>query len=151
MTDPKGIACDCGSCRRRVLESRPLTGGVRRRSECQDCGARFTTYEQRQDDEDSHPLVSVDTGSSRLLQLLCTLLDRRRFIPNGQILDCLMLARCGVEGRRVQIEQLCEVIDCPDPQNTYARLMFLRRNRLIDCESGSKLHPGYLIRRVGPA
>lgn len=151
MADPKGIACDCGSTARRVLESRQLVGGVRRRSECQDCGARFTTYEQRQDDDYSPPLVSVDVGSSRLLELLCTLLDRRRFIPNCQILDVLMLARRGVEGHRLRTEQICEVIDCPDLQNTRNRLTALRRSRLLDYESGTYLQPGYLLRRVGPA
>ena len=151
MTDPKGIACDCGSCRRRVIESRQLIGGVRRRSECKDCGARFTTYEQRQDDDDSPPLVSVEIGSSRLLQLLFTLLDQRRRLPNCQILDTLMLARSGVEGRRLKTEQLSEVIDCPDLQNTRNRLTALRRSRLLDYESGTHLQPGYLFRRVGPA
>lgn len=151
MTEPKGIACDCGSCRRRVLESRPLTGGVRRRSECRDCGARFTTYEQRQGDDEITPLVSVDVSSSRLLQLLCTLLDRRRFIPNCQILDVLMLARSGVEGRRLKTEQLSTLLDCPDLQNTRNRLTALRRSQLLDYETGTHLQPGYLIRRVGPA
>lgn len=151
MTDPKGVACDCGSTARRVLESRPLTGGVRRRSECRDCGARFTTYEQRQDDDDFAPLVSVDVGSSRLLQLLGSLLDRRRFIPNCQILDTLMLARRGVEGHRLRTEQLSTLLDCPDLQNTRNRLTALRRSRLIDCETGTHLQPGYLFRRVGPA
>jgi hypothetical protein len=151
MADPKGIACDCGSCNRRVLESRQLTGGVRRRCQCQDCGARFTTYEQRQGDDESPPLVPVDVGSSRLLELLCTLLDRRRFIPNCQILDVLMLARRGVEGHRLKTEQICEVIDCPDLQNTRNRLTALRRSRLLDYESGTHLRPGYLLRRVGPA
>lgn len=151
MTDPKGVACDCGSTARRVLESRPLTGGVRRRSECRDCGARFTTYEQRQDDDDFAPLVSVDVGSSRLLQLLGSLLDRRRFIPNCQILDTLMLARSGAEGRRLRTEQLSALLDCSDLQNTRNRLTALRRSRLIDCETGTHLQPGYLLRRVGPA
>ena len=151
MINPKGIACDCGSCNRRVIESRPLIGGVRRRSECRDCGARFTTYEQRQDDDDSPQLVSVDAGSSRLLQLLCTLLDQRRRLPNCQILDTLMLARNGVEGRRLRTEQLSEVIDCPDLQNTRNRLTALRRSQLLDYETGTHLQPGYLLRRVGPA
>jgi hypothetical protein len=134
-----------------VLESRPLTGGVRRRSECRDCGARFTTYEQRQGDDEITPLVSVDVSSSRLLQLLCTLLDRRRFIPNCQILDVLMLARSGVEGRRLKTEQLSTLLDCPDLQNTRNRLTALRRSRLLDYETGTHLQPGYLLRRVGPA
>jgi hypothetical protein len=151
MTDPKGIACDCGSCRRRVLESRPLAGGVRRRCQCQDCGARFTTYEQRQGDDDSPPLVPVEVSSSRLLQLLCTLLERRHLLPNGQILDCLQLARYGAQGRRLRYEQLPVVLACSDARNAYNRLMAMRRRGLVAVESGGPAAPGYLLRRVGPA
>jgi hypothetical protein len=147
-----GIACDCGSTSRRVLESRPLTDGVRRRCQCQDCGARFTTYEQRQDaDDDTQPLEAPTLIGIRLVELLCTLLDRRHTLPNVQILDCLQLARYGVQGRRLQVEQLCNVIGCSHPTNARSRLVALHRRGLARFESGSPAAPGYLIHRVGPA
>ncbi|MDD2232822.1 MAG: transcriptional regulator NrdR [Sphaerochaetaceae bacterium] len=39
---------ECGSLNDRVIESRPSTDGtsIRRRRECLDCGARFTSYEK---------------------------------------------------------------------------------------------------------
>lgn len=152
MADPaKGIACDCGSTARRVLESRPLTDGVRRRCQCQDCGARWTTYEQRQDHDDEPPLESVEARGSALLELLCTLLDQRHRLPNGQILDCLQLARYGVQGRRLRYEQLPVVLACTDPRNAYNRLMAMRRRGLVDVAAGGPAAPGYLLRRVGPA
>jgi len=38
----------CGGTGSRVIDSRPLDGGVRRRRKCLSCGARFTTYERVQ-------------------------------------------------------------------------------------------------------
>ncbi len=38
----------CGGSGSRVVDSRPLDGGVRRRRKCLSCGARFTTYEHVQ-------------------------------------------------------------------------------------------------------
>lgn len=38
----------CGGSGSRVIDSRPLDGGVRRRRKCLSCGARFTTYERVQ-------------------------------------------------------------------------------------------------------
>ena len=38
----------CGGTGSRVIDSRPLDGGVRRRRQCLSCGARFTTYERVQ-------------------------------------------------------------------------------------------------------
>ncbi|MDH5364203.1 MAG: transcriptional regulator NrdR [Dehalococcoidia bacterium] len=38
----------CGGSGSRVMDSRPLDGGVRRRRKCLSCGARFTTYERVQ-------------------------------------------------------------------------------------------------------
>jgi transcriptional repressor NrdR len=38
----------CGRSGSRVVDSRPLDGGVRRRRKCLSCGARFTTYERVQ-------------------------------------------------------------------------------------------------------
>ena len=36
----------CGSIDSRVLDTREVGEGIRRRRECQDCNQRFTTYEQ---------------------------------------------------------------------------------------------------------
>jgi hypothetical protein len=42
----KGIACgQCGCTYRSVLESRPGVDFVRRRSQCANCGHRYTTIE----------------------------------------------------------------------------------------------------------
>ncbi len=38
----------CGGLESRVIDSRPLGRGVRRRRKCLSCGARFTTYERIQ-------------------------------------------------------------------------------------------------------
>jgi len=38
----------CGGSGSRVIDSRPLDEGVRRRRKCLSCGARFTTYERVQ-------------------------------------------------------------------------------------------------------
>jgi transcriptional repressor NrdR len=40
MTCPK-----CNSTESRVVDSRPVPNGVRRRRECERCGQRFTTHE----------------------------------------------------------------------------------------------------------
>ena len=38
----------CGETESRVIDSRPVGEGVRRRRKCSNCGARFTTYERVQ-------------------------------------------------------------------------------------------------------
>lgn len=38
----------CGQMTTRVVDSRTADRGIRRRRECQECGERFTTYEQHQ-------------------------------------------------------------------------------------------------------
>jgi len=38
----------CGELKSRVIDSRPMGDGVRRRRKCANCGARFTTYERIQ-------------------------------------------------------------------------------------------------------
>lgn len=38
----------CGQVTTRVVDSRTADRGIRRRRECQECGERFTTYEQHQ-------------------------------------------------------------------------------------------------------
>lgn len=38
----------CGEMESRVIDSRPVGEGVRRRRKCANCGARFTTYERLQ-------------------------------------------------------------------------------------------------------
>lgn len=46
MSRAKGITCPaCKSVERDVIESRRLSGQVRRRCICKNCGARYTTYE----------------------------------------------------------------------------------------------------------
>jgi hypothetical protein len=147
-----GIACDCGSTSRQIIESRKAPNAVRRRCVCASCDARYTTYEQREDaDDDTQPLQAPTLTGIYLVGLLCTLLDRRHLLPNGQIIDCLQLARYGVQGRRLRYEQLSQVIGCSDPRNAYNRLMALRRRGLVDVTAGGPGDPGYLIRRVGPA
>lgn len=42
------VCPDCRSPETRVLDSRPVAIGTRRRRECDACGARFTTYERAQ-------------------------------------------------------------------------------------------------------
>ncbi len=38
----------CGELETRVIDSRPVGDGIRRRRKCSSCGARFTTYERVQ-------------------------------------------------------------------------------------------------------
>ena len=38
----------CGEAKSRVVDSRPIGDGIRRRRKCTNCGARFTTYERIQ-------------------------------------------------------------------------------------------------------
>lgn len=38
--------CGCGGTTR-VIDTRPHDGGIRRRRQCEACGARFSTQEQR--------------------------------------------------------------------------------------------------------
>ena len=40
------MICNCGS-RTIIIESRPVSSGVKRRHECRESGERFTTYEGR--------------------------------------------------------------------------------------------------------
>jgi len=43
----KGVRCPaCGARATRLLDSRDITGGRRRRRECSPCGHRFSTVEQ---------------------------------------------------------------------------------------------------------
>jgi len=51
----------CASLESRVLDSRPVDEGIRRRRKCLACGARFTTYERAQ----PHNILVVKKDSRR--------------------------------------------------------------------------------------
>ena len=51
----------CGESKSKVIDSRPDSGGVRRRRRCLACGARFTTYERVQ----SHSIFVVKKDGRR--------------------------------------------------------------------------------------
>ncbi len=52
MIVPDGILCpSCGSDENRVVDTRDIVGGIRRRRSCLDCGKRFNTFEYTEDDD----------------------------------------------------------------------------------------------------
>lgn len=52
-TQKMGVQCPtCKSTKRRVIESRPQSGEVRRRCVCQNCSNKFTTIEKLIDRDD---------------------------------------------------------------------------------------------------
>ena len=78
-----GIPCpQCGSTKRRVVESRPQINFVARRCVCQTCSHRFTTHEKLKDQDVLSPdfLFAVLRRISAVENAISTL---RRSIETG--------------------------------------------------------------------
>lgn len=72
---------DCGAADRTVLETRRLEDRVRRRCRCQQCGARWTTYEinakhLEQLESAKAPATVAAVQTARLIRLLDFFRDR---------------------------------------------------------------------------
>ncbi|RJP74548.1 MAG: transcriptional repressor NrdR [Candidatus Zixiibacteriota bacterium] len=87
----------CNKLGARVLDSRPLRHGkaIRRRRECEHCGARYTTYEQI---EEHLPMVVKSDG-------------RREAFSRAKLLHGLKLACSKLPIPRSRLEELVDDIE----------------------------------------
>jgi len=81
IASPPAWRCACGSPLARVVDSRPVAYGIRRRRECAGCGQRFTTSERfdsrsSMTETDALALCEALEGVRVLLD---TILRRKRF------------------------------------------------------------------------
>ena len=87
----------CDKLGARVIDSRPLRNGkaIRRRRECEHCGARYTTYEQI---EARLPVVVKQDG-------------RREAFDRDKLIRGLGQACCKLPIPRGKLEEICDEIE----------------------------------------
>jgi transcriptional repressor NrdR len=107
----------CGSMETKVIDSRPSEDGmqIRRRRECEDCGARFTTYESHKE----LPLIVVKKDKSseqfdgeKLLRGLLAATFKRD-IPVArleELIDSVRAELRSMPGREVRSNVLGEMV-----------------------------------------